>query len=517
MAKELDVTDDAPHPWRTFLTTRNPTLLKELESLIAINPSLPSLLTQFHKALTTTPTSPSKPSTAKASSATSTTQNLTPLTIFHDISFTTPVRKRINILLCAPHHIALTTSTTDWRNNIVAVHDAKTLRVAVMPTMGKQKPHVSFGCISVDGEFGFGIDVLGTIMKTSVEDRVEEVGKDVSKQDVVIELLRKRFPNVSIHLPNMKLFKSVEKGLSCVSCHVGARSTYMYLLDGAVVVGPGKPFFVIPVGADVRMEVVGVTSRLFGVGFWKGGERIVVVEIIDRTEWEGVVGFAAKCGLVIGGTGEEEQKGVEGAGKEGKEKKEEKKVEVMGVDETVEVNNVDGDDDDDDEDYASESGSDDDLAEEFDSDHETDAEAGSDDDNNDSDSESDDEQPEPNDSETKPAQGDRVPAIYRKRPAAEEVDVPAKRVATAIKKTVEVAKDVEAQEKKVAVTVEERVPALYRKGGTAASTPAKGRTLETWFLKGKGKEVVEVKDKDVKDEEEEDDEEEEEVDELEDD
>ncbi|KAJ3109461.1 hypothetical protein HDU96_007225 [Phlyctochytrium bullatum] len=281
---------------------------------------------------------------------------------------------------------------------------------------------------------GFGLDELGSILKvtdhTAGTPQTMQVEKKVGKRAKVLEAFAKAWPEALVHNPNPKLFTLASTSTlasskskpaaptaegTYIGCHVGTRSTQLYPLGGALCVGPLKPFLVLPVEQVDRVEVIGLTSRQFGIALWRRTAAeadaevdeddmapLIVLEMLDRSVYEQLFGYLQASGVHFGPRDEAKKRAMEEAVAKRKAlesrltavaEEEDETGAAMGQHSEARDGGKGGDDeesgndeakntmddDDDDEDYEDEeSDSDAELLEEYDSDHQT--EDGEDDD-----------------------------------------------------------------------------------------------------------------------------------------
>ncbi|KAJ3176779.1 hypothetical protein HK101_010374 [Irineochytrium annulatum] len=348
------------------------------------------------------------------------------LAVIHDLSFTSPVRKKADLVVCS-HAVLLVTPGVASLTDPLAVLPTSILRhIACLPTPNKQKPHYTF-CLLTDASAAdaakgqaavepilFGLDDCGTLLKVTINEGnspAKEIthAKPTSKSRELVSLLTRLLPSATMHEPDAKTFTSIKSKpklpLPYLPCHVRAKESFLYLLPNGVLCGFKKPFMFLPASVMERVEVAGITTRSFSLAMRvktggeeeevEEGEPDLVVEMIERDEYDGVVTYCRKVGIRFGqrdkGVSDEMKRAASarwGGGGRGV---------INGDgdgDEPAQNGSGDAQQDEDDESEFEGKSEDDNLAEEYDSEHQTDSGSSDDEDGGDgngSDEEGEDE------------------------------------------------------------------------------------------------------------------------------
>ncbi|EGF78447.1 hypothetical protein BATDEDRAFT_90649 [Batrachochytrium dendrobatidis JAM81] len=357
-----------------------------------------------------------------------------PILILHDLSISSPIRKKLHLCIYSTHIILtsllLSTQSSDSETPsyaaIFPIHQLK--RIICLPTPERTKPHYTFMFLFDDGSetqqlfpncIALGVDEKTTVKITRHESEPETLSISNCKSVLCKEILDAMSQSSglttdyanSIDEPTPQVFKSNESkagrtDVYSVACHIRAKSGFLYFLESGILFGFKKPIIYLDVAHILRCDMSGRTGRTFDLTVRTLNPidpelpaTVTSFEMIDNAE---AIGVSTYMDYV-----HQRVKKLNRSGVKVSKGKIEMNANSLGT-------NVSAMDEDEDGDFMDDGHAGDlDLAEEFDSEHETDSEKSSisvgsksdqDDENGSDENESDEDRSSNSDNETQEAE-----------------------------------------------------------------------------------------------------------------
>lgn len=257
-----------------------------------------------------------------------------------DLSFSSPVRKKLSITVTSTHFVIHPPNALS--EAIASTHSSTLGLLCVVPDATKAAKVWTFCFVSE----GIVFTIPDAATKLSVQGTVPSVGGKAYEQ---LTALLVHTTGVQVQKPDARLFTSNLKPMSGtkddiynVPAHKGSRDGQLYFLPGGVLFGFKKPLQFFDIKDIKNVAFHSIVSRTFNISI-ETEEESTEFSMIDQVDFEGIKGWIEKVGINDDSLNEKRQA-----------KKVKEAVKAEDGDENDQVPpmiNDDGDDDDD-EDFA---------------------------------------------------------------------------------------------------------------------------------------------------------------------